>query len=200
MTCNPCPDELFARSPNELIELVATTQDVHILKRRWLFIDINSGAASQISSADAERDAALSLAEDIRYELGRDGWPEPLRGMSDNGAYLLDRINLPNDAETKALYERTLKCLDERFSIEGSAHIDTSTANAGRIAKVLGTWARGHVGTQGIRSSQWFSGGRTADLGAAAAVVVVVPRISTVVITIGRVVSPRQPHEALRMM
>jgi hypothetical protein len=62
--------------------------------------------------------------------------------MSGNGAYLLYRVDLPNDGNTTKLIKGVLHGLAERFDQGEELRIDTSTFNASRIAKCLGTMVR----------------------------------------------------------
>jgi hypothetical protein len=142
VTLNPCSPTLLARATNRIDSRArATTTDADITCRRWILIDIDPPRPSNVSSTDEEMQAALELARTLRGELADSGWPVPLFGMSGNGAYLLFRQDLPNDARSAALHRDVLRAIAQRFdSID--AKIDCSTFNAARIAKVLGTVAR----------------------------------------------------------
>ena len=94
-----------------------------------------------MSATREEGNAAVHLANELRYELSRQGWPEPIRMMSGNGAYLLYRIDLPNDDESTKLVKSILHSLAARFDTP-AAHIDCSTYNAARVLKIPGTTAR----------------------------------------------------------
>jgi hypothetical protein len=81
----------------------STTSDADIIHRRWLPIDIDRLRPSEVSSTDAEHNAALDRAMKISGFLHDLGWPDPVSGDSGNGAHLLYRIDLPNDAEGRDL-------------------------------------------------------------------------------------------------
>ncbi|MGM0491152.1 MAG: DNA primase family protein, partial [Planctomycetota bacterium] len=81
------------------------------------------------------------LAEHIRTDLAAEGWPDAVLCMSGNGAYLLYRIELPNEAWATDLVKRAVQGLADRYDTD-AAEIDRKTYNASRIIKVMGTWAR----------------------------------------------------------
>jgi replicative DNA helicase len=142
VTLNPVDPALIARANNRMIHRAkSTTQDAEIVRRRWLFIDIDSKRPAGISATDSEVQAAIDLAGLIRDELRSIGWPDPIAGMSGNGGYLLYRVDLPNDDDSKVLIKSVLKSLAGRFDSD-AAVVDCSTFNAARIIKLLGTIAR----------------------------------------------------------
>lgn len=141
-TANPCFDAIRARSNNKLDRrLKETVNDVDIEKRKLLFIDGDAVRASGVSSTDIELQHATDLVIHIKEALTAEGWPEPLVGMSGNGAYLLYRIDLPNNDASTKLVKDVLAGLHSWFST-GQAKVDQSNCNAARLIKVLGTWAR----------------------------------------------------------
>ena len=142
VSVNPVANSMLARAANRIIHRTKkTTTKTDVVRRRWLFIDIDAIRPSGVSSTDDELAAALDLAETLRSELIAEGWPEPLRGMSGNGAYLFWRIDLPNDDDAEVLVKRVLIELARRFNTAG-AEVDLSPHDANRICKVLGTVAR----------------------------------------------------------
>jgi hypothetical protein len=142
MTLNPVKPTLLARCKNEIIgKTKATTTDADILRREFLLVDIDPTRDSGISSTDAEMQAALNLAYHIRDDRAADGWPDPLLCMSGNGAYLIYRVELPNDDTATDLVRRVLHGLAERYDTD-AATVDCSTFNAGRLCKLIGTTAR----------------------------------------------------------
>jgi hypothetical protein len=142
VTANPVLPDLLGRSKNKMtIEAEHTSKDEHVIARRWLFLDIDSKRPAGLSATDEEVNAAIALATEMRYELARDGWPEPIRCMSGNGAYLLYRIDLPNDDESTKLIQSVLQSLAHQFNT-AAANVDCSTFNASRILKIPGTTAR----------------------------------------------------------
>lgn len=142
VTLGPCKPDLLARACNRLKENAeSTTQDDQIVSRRWLLLDIDSVREANISASGDEVCAAISLASELRYELAREGWPEPIRVMSGNGGYLIYPIELPNDEQSTELVKSVLHSLARRFDT-AAAKVDCSTFNASRILKIPGTTAR----------------------------------------------------------
>lgn len=141
-TLNPVRPDLIARAANRVLpKAKKLTDDVDILRRRWLPIDLDPIRPSGVSSTDAEMEAALDLADTIEEALAREGWPKPLKGMSGSGAYLLYRVDVANDDEMKELFRRVLIGFGDRFNTD-AVHVDTACFNAARIFKVLGTVPR----------------------------------------------------------
>ena len=140
---NPIHEDLLCYAPNQLVESPEhTTRDVDILKRTWLYIDVDPVRRADISSNDVElsiaRDRAKRLEAYIRKETGAE--PDVV-AFSGNGYHLLYRIDLPNtDASTE-----TVKARLDRLSLifsDNAVTIDTSVFNAARICKLYGTTAR----------------------------------------------------------
>jgi hypothetical protein len=142
-TMNRVDPKLRARAQDRLQSNAKhTTTDANILVRRNLLLDIDATRPAGISSTDTEHKAALDMARGIRQKLMEEGWPQPMLQDSGNGAYLIFPLpDLPNDDATKDLVKRCLEALARRFNTE-LAHIDESTFNSSRIAKIPGTTAR----------------------------------------------------------
>lgn len=163
VTLNPVEPALLARAANRVAHNVkSTTTDADIVRRRWLFIDIDSRRPAGVSSTDGELREASKLSDTLQAAMSANGWPEPLQGMSGNGRYLLWRIELPNDEKSKLLVQSVLKTMASQFDTVG-AEVDCSTFNAARICKVLGTVARKGdelLGVEGIEDrphrQSWF--------------------------------------------
>jgi predicted P-loop ATPase len=142
LTLNPCNPALLARAANRIkIRVQITTSDKDIVVRIWLLIDIDAVRPAGISSSDAEHEAALERARTIRSQLGEEAWPRPVFADSGNGAHLLYRIDLPNDADAAALIEAVLKALAARFN-DTAVQVDVTVFNAARISKLYGTPVR----------------------------------------------------------
>lgn len=132
---------LLARADHRIIERPKhTTGDADIIRRRWIFIDIDPERPSGVSANDDEHTAALRLGEDIyqwaRSELGC----EPIFCDSGNGAHILIPIDLSNDDISHELIKKFLAAVDLQFS-DSEVKVDTSTSNAGRLWKLPGTCA-----------------------------------------------------------
>jgi hypothetical protein len=141
VTMNPVKPDLFTRAPNRfIIGAKITTTDAEIIRRVWLLIDVDPLRKANTSSTDAEHQAAFDLAERVRAFLTEQGWPEPLVADSGNGAHLLYKIELPNDAGSTTLLKNLLHVLAQRFD-DAIATVDTCVYNAARITKLYGTLA-----------------------------------------------------------
>jgi len=145
VTLNMVNPALMARRANRikmhLSRTDATTSDADIIRRRWLPIDIDPVRPSGVSSTDEEHEIALAKADEIAGWLSGLGFPGPVTGDSGNGAHLLYRIDLPNDAPSTQLVKAVLGTLDALFSDSGVS-VDTANYNAGRIWKLYGTLAK----------------------------------------------------------
>lgn len=143
VTLNPCQEALLARVNERLIaNFKPTTSDTDITSFRNFLIDIDPKRPAEISSTDEEHARALAMAEIIREDLAREGWPEPLVGDSGNGAHLIYAVNQANIQEVRDLRKGVLAGLAERYSQElekKGLEIDQKVFNAARITKLYGT-------------------------------------------------------------
>ncbi len=141
VTLNPIRRELLARAANrfELYAKSSATDD-DVLSRVWLPIDVDPIRASGISASEEEHRAAIAKAHDIKRWLSSQGWPEPIIADSGNGAHLLYRIDLPNDATSLQLCKSALEAVAFEFDDDEST-IDQTVSNAARIWKLYGTMA-----------------------------------------------------------
>lgn len=99
VTANPVAPALLARAENRVQRRPkATTSDRDVIRRHWLLLDFDPVRPAEVSSTDEEKKAALVRAREVREYLRSEGWPEPVMGDSGNGAHLLYRVDLPNDA------------------------------------------------------------------------------------------------------
>jgi hypothetical protein len=137
---------LIGRAFNELLAADKTTSDKDVLYYRWLPIDLDPVRVSGISSSDIELENAQRLSEEIRDQLSKEGWPEPMWAMSGNGYHLLYRLDdLPaQDPNIQRHIKSRLVSLSARFSNE-HVHLDTTLFNPARIIKLYGSTA--HKGT-----------------------------------------------------
>ncbi|HAL27874.1 MAG TPA: hypothetical protein DCP25_14210 [Chloroflexi bacterium] len=139
VTLNPVNPALLARSTNRLTDYAkATTADHDVPRRRSLYVDFDPDRPAEISSTDAEHDAALARARAAARWAVESGWPEPVIIDSGNGADLRFPIDLPNDDETRRLIERVIQAFDFRFSDE-VVKVDLKVFNAARICRLPGT-------------------------------------------------------------
>jgi hypothetical protein len=142
VTINPVEPALLARAANRIdLKAKTTTADKDVVRRRWLFIDIDPARPAGIMATDDERARAQAVANAIATYLRDLGWPDPVVAMSGNGYALFYPIDLPNDEASKRLVEGVLAHLAGRFDTDG-AKVDTSVANAARIVGLIGTMKR----------------------------------------------------------
>jgi len=146
-TVNPPLPDLLARAANRIEPRPKqTTSDHEITRRRWLFIDIDPARPAGIAATDAEVATARALAADVEDLLRDRGWPYPIHAESGNGAYLLYRIDLPNDDGATATIKSCYAALDNLLGgIDPSkphATLDGAVYNAARILRVGGTLNR----------------------------------------------------------
>lgn len=114
----------------------ATAADVP--GRRWLLVDCDPVRPGTVNATDAEKAAALALAETVHAALADRGWPEPLWADSGNGYHLLYRVDLPPDGASTELVKRGLIALAERFDVE-AAKVDRKVFDLPRLVKCYGT-------------------------------------------------------------
>jgi hypothetical protein len=132
---------LLARRENR-IERYAdqTTSDDDILKRRWLPIDFDPVRPAGISSTDAEKALAMTQAGKCRAWLLSLGFPTGVLADSGNGAHLLYRVDLPNNAASAELIQKCLEAVAVWFT-DDKVSVDLKNFNAARIWKLFGTVA-----------------------------------------------------------
>jgi hypothetical protein len=140
-TLNPCNPALLARAANHLKDRVkTTTSDSDIVQRCWFPLDFDPVRPADISSTEAEHDAALQRAEACTIWLRSRGWATPIAADSGNGGHRLYAIDLPNDEASRVLLQRCLEALALYFS-DSAVALDLTVFNAARIWKVYGTLA-----------------------------------------------------------
>jgi len=148
VTLNPVDRALLARAVNRVSEYAKhTTADNNIVRRRWMLVDFDPVRPSGISSTDEEHQRGLARAREARDWLREQGWNGLVFADSGNGAHLLARVDLPNDAPSLALVKKCLTALALRFS-DNTVIVDEATANAARLVKCYGTVAAKGDATQ----------------------------------------------------
>lgn len=146
VTPNPTVVDCFARSANkQKPHAEATTTDAQIAKRTWFLVDIDPARPKGVSSTDAQHRTAIARAKQVKAFLGELGFPWPIVGDSGNGAHLMYRVDLPNDAESTAVAKQALEALAHRFDdaadLPNPVKVDTTVFNSARIWKMYGTMA-----------------------------------------------------------
>jgi hypothetical protein len=140
-TLNPIDPALLARARNRWEKYARyTTADNNITRRLRLPVDVDPVRPAGISSSDEEHETAIQRAHLIAEEMAA-SWGRPLIADSGNGAHLLYKIDLPNDAESLALVSSALAELDRRYS-DDVVKVDVTCSNAARIWRVYGTVSR----------------------------------------------------------
>lgn len=130
-------------------DLATKAKASDITKRRWMLFDIDprkAAGAEKLSATQEEKDAALGTAMLIYSYLCGKSWPEPVVVDSGNGWYLVYRVELPNDEESRKLVRGVLYAVADMVK-EEPCSFDKSVHNADRLAKLPGTWARKGVAT-----------------------------------------------------
>lgn len=146
VTLNPVQPALLARAANRYVEMKKdgrATSDSEIVTRRWLPIDLDPERPAGISSTNAEHEAALARAREVRDWLLTLGFPMGSLVLADsgNGAHVLVAVDLPNDDTARQLVEDCLKAVAFRFT-DRHVTVDLKVFNAARIWKLYGTTAR----------------------------------------------------------
>lgn len=141
LTMNAIDPALLARCSNRMREIrkEPLTADKDVTRRRLVLIDCDCERPAGISATDGEVEAALAMAGRISSWLKAEGFPDPIRADSGNGAHLLLPIDLPNDDEGLVL--RFLVGLGAKFDTD-AVKVDTSVHNPARITKLYGTLAK----------------------------------------------------------
>lgn len=138
-TCNPVKPALLARASNRVIRYSkVTTADHDVEKRRWIPVDLDPVRPVGISSTDEEHLSAMTRAYAVYEHLIQQGWEEPLLMDSGNGSYVLIRVDLPNDEDSRELVQKFLATLAHKFD-DNVVHVDLTMFNAARIIRVPGT-------------------------------------------------------------
>ncbi|RPF41988.1 hypothetical protein EDD75_2209 [Thermodesulfitimonas autotrophica] len=141
VTLNPLDPALLARCAGRCQPWAKNTAgDADVVARQWLGLDFDPVRPAGVSSSDAEHEAALERARQVRDWLRGLGWPEPVLADSGNGAHLLYRVDLPNTAEATELVRRTVDAV-AAFHSGAGVEVDRKVYNAARIWKLYGTLA-----------------------------------------------------------
>jgi len=139
-TPNPVNPVLLARAANRMktAHKDETTSGKDIICRRWLLIDCDAIRPAKISASEAEHDAALYKAMEIKDGLKSMGWTTPIFMDSGNGAQLMYRIDLPSD--DNGLVQACLNAISAAG--DDKVKIDQAVFNPARIWRLPGTMNR----------------------------------------------------------
>ncbi|MGO9021404.1 MAG: DUF3987 domain-containing protein [Syntrophobacteraceae bacterium] len=138
---NECNPSVSARSYEHLKAGINRTSKKDIVSLDNLLIDLDPDRPEGVSSSDDEHEAALKLARDIKDDLQRKGFPEPLFGDSGNGAHLINKTARPNTPEEVEFRKRVLTALSQKYSTD-KVKVDIGVYDAARITKLYGTNVR----------------------------------------------------------
>lgn len=139
---NPVHNDLRARRFNRTEDWVKdAAKDEHVPCRRFTVIDCDPKRLTGVSATDAEHEAALALARQVReYLMGEMGFGDMFVADSGNGAHLVIPVDLPNDVATKNTLKDFLAALGERFDND-VVTLDRGVFNAAQPLKLWGTKA-----------------------------------------------------------
>jgi AAA domain len=143
VTLNPVNRELLARARNRVRSFAkGTTSDADIVRRRWLPIDLDPIRPAGISSTETQHAAAIEAGHATVAWLRERGFSGESLVLADsgNGAHVLVRIELPNDAAALALVRRCVEAVGLYCGTDTVA-VDPTVYNAARIWKLYGTVA-----------------------------------------------------------
>src|SRR5262249_34046198 len=111
-----------------------------IARRHWIYIDLDVSHPKDVPASDQEQQAAIDQSKAIHAWLLDQGVPQDsmVRGTSGNGAYLLIRIDLPNNLDSLTLVGSVIRAAAQQFPSE-NVTVDTKVCNASRLIRVPGT-------------------------------------------------------------
>ncbi len=151
VTLNPCQKALLARADHRLKANMDRTADHHIDEINNLLIDVDPKRPTGISSIDQEHVMALEMAQIIKADMAKEGWPDPLVGDSGNGGHLIYPLHLPNNQESVDLIKAMSEALALRYADQlksRNLEIDQKVHNPARLTKLYGTMVRKGDNTQ----------------------------------------------------
>ena len=147
MTLNEINSACYDRpQKNRLIQASTTTSDNNIVGIDWLMIDLDPNRPKDTSSSNEQFEEAKKLGNKVYAFLKKQGFEEPVIGVSGNGVHLLYKVNLNSNESSKELIHNCLKALDMIFSYgekeKSGVGVDVSTHNPSRVCKLYGTLAQ----------------------------------------------------------
>lgn len=114
-------------------------QDVNMLAREWILIDIDPIRSPDTSSTQDEHNLAGVISKRIATFLKHKGWPKPVVADSGNGYHLLYKTE--PDEKIEEHLSRFLNALAYLFNTD-NIEVDTKVFNPARITRFYGTKAR----------------------------------------------------------
>lgn len=142
-TINPISDSCYGREQKDQVILKPknTTQDAEIIGRAWVFIDIDCKRIAGVNATDEEVEYAKKKANQVYRFLLDNGFYKPVVVFSGSGVHLYLKCELANTKENAELVKRFLLALGILFD-DDRVTIDSVVFNAGRIARLPGTYSR----------------------------------------------------------
>ena len=142
---NPVKPELYGRRANQFGRAGKGegVEDVDVVCRRWLLIDIDVVRPQGVSATESQKRAAEMTAKAVYdYLVNELRLPAPVCADSGNGCHMLLRLpDLSVTDQANWICKQFLKWLAERFN-DNQTKVDVTTFNAARICKLYGTVAR----------------------------------------------------------
>lgn len=118
-----------------------TTTDSEVLRYRWIMMDYDPIRPSGINATDAEKESALTLAEEVKtFCINSLKMQAPLECASGNGIHHLYPFDEPVNTKSIALVKTLLNNLAQRFNND-NCKLDTANFNPARITKLYGSLA-----------------------------------------------------------
>ena len=130
--------QLLASNFNQKL---STTTDKDIVRRKWVFIDIDTKKPTAVSATDEEKTKALKTTRTVFKFLRNMGFEEPIIFDSGNGYGMYLSVDLPIDNDTTAIIKKFVETIALLFDDE-NCDIDTSVFNLSRLSKCVPTIAK----------------------------------------------------------
>lgn len=118
----------------------STTTDTEIVKRDWVFLDIDVNRVKDTNATDSETEYAKEVARKVVRYLKEQGFKAPVIIFSGNGMHLYYRCDLLNTSAVGDGIKKFVEALGVLFDDE-RVKIDPVVFNASRIAKLPGTYS-----------------------------------------------------------
>lgn len=141
---NPIDPKLIDRNTKwrkPFITKIASSNQSHMLSRKWILVDCDSIRPGECSATEAERVAAFDLAENVIASLSVFGFGNPIKADSGNGCHLIYPVEMPPDQPTSQLIKEFLGQLTNRCKVTG-AKVDPVTWDSQRMVRLYGTKSR----------------------------------------------------------
>lgn len=130
-------------TPDQINQLLCYNRSKHRLVKNddiesinFLYIDFDTEGAPKKPISDKKLRAICKVRDNVSELNKKRNFPEPVKGRSGNGAYLLYALpGLPNNAETKKILSGLLEDLAKKYDTK-YCKIDLQVMNPGRSFRV----------------------------------------------------------------